>query len=158
DLLRRQGKSPRLDWKFAHRVAVQVGGALDFACKHRLRHGKITPANVLVQKSDKAARLADLMLGAALEASRPWLAGQEDRPPSELAWLSPEQTAPNAFVDELSDIYSLGAVAYALLTGRPPFQGDTREDVLEQIQGPAKPTRPTAFNSSTPAALEKVVL
>ena len=158
EVIRRLGKSQRPDWKLGVRTAVQVGQALEFARKNHLRHGKITPANILLQRSDKTVKLADLMLGAALEGSRLWQAGQAHRPVSDLAYLSPEQAAPKAFVDELSDIYSLGAVVYALLTGRPPFQGDTKEDLLEQIQGPSKPTRPGAFNASIPAALEKVVL
>ncbi len=158
DLLRRLGKSQRLDWRLGFRLAGQLGRVLDFARKHHLRHGKITPANVLLQRNDKGAKLADLMLGSALEGSRLWLAGMEHRPMSELAYLSPEQASPDAFVDELSDIYSLGAVVYALLTARPPFQADNSADLLEQIQGPAKPPRPGAFNSSVPVALEKIVL
>jgi hypothetical protein len=158
DLLRRQGKSQRVDWRLGYRVAVQLARALDFARKHHLRHGKITPANILLQRNDKGAKLADLMLGAALEGSRLWLAGMEHRPLSEVAYLSPEQASPNAFVDELSDIYSLGAVVYALLTARPPFQGNTSASLLEQIQAPSKPARPSNVNSTVPVALDKVVM
>lgn len=68
------------------------------------------------------------------------------------------KAAPDAFVDELSDVYSLGAVVYALLTGRPPFPGETSAEILDQIQGPAKPARPGAFNAGIPAGLERVVL
>jgi pSer/pThr/pTyr-binding forkhead associated (FHA) protein len=158
DVLRRLGKSQRLDWRLGYRLACQLGRALDFACKHHLRHGKITPANILLQRNDKGAKLADLMLGFALEGSRLWQAGMEHRPMSELAYLSPEQASPDAFVDELSDIYSLGAVIYALLTARPPFQADNTADLLEQIQGPAKPVRPSSLNSGIPVALDKIVL
>jgi pSer/pThr/pTyr-binding forkhead associated (FHA) protein len=158
DLLRRLGKSQRLDWRLGYRIACQLGKALDFARKHHLRHGKITPANVLLQRNDKGAKLADLMLGFALEGSRLWLAQMEHRPMNELAYLSPEQASPDAFVDELSDIYSLGAVVYALLTARPPFQGDNVADLLEQIQGPTKPPRPSSINSGVPAVMDKVVM
>jgi hypothetical protein len=158
ELLRRLGKSKRLDWQLGLRVGIQLGRALDFARKHHLRHGKITPANIFLQRGDKVAKLADLMLGSALEGSRLWLAGQEHWPMRELEYLSPEQTAAGAFVDELSDMYSLGAVVYALLTGRPPFVSDTREGLIEEIQGPAKPAKPSKFNDDVPVSLEKVVL
>jgi pSer/pThr/pTyr-binding forkhead associated (FHA) protein len=158
DLLRRLGKSQHLDWRLGYRLANQLGRALDFARKHHLRHGKITPANILLQRNDKGAKLADLMLGSALEGSRLWLAGLEHRPMGELAYLSPEQASPDAFVDELSDIYSLGAVVYALLTARPPFQANNSAELLEQIQAPAKPPRPSSLNSTIPVALEKIVL
>src|SRR5262249_42485554 len=77
---------------------------------------------------------------------------------SELSYLSPEQADPGAFVDELSDLYGLGAVVYALLTGRPPFIGDSAEEVLEQVRGGTRVARPSALNPDVPAPLEKVVL
>jgi pSer/pThr/pTyr-binding forkhead associated (FHA) protein len=158
ELFRRLGKSQRLDWKLGCKVGCQVSRALDFARKQHLRHGKITPANILLQRLDKSAKLADLMLGSALEGSRLWLASQQHRPLGELAYLSPEQATPNAFVDELSDLYSLGAVVYHLLTGRPPFPAESGEEMLAEIRGPGKPNRPSAFNPGIPAALDKVVL
>jgi pSer/pThr/pTyr-binding forkhead associated (FHA) protein len=158
DLLRRLGKSQRLDWRIGLRLAVQLGKALDFAHKHHLRHGKITPANILLQRNEKGAKLADLMLGSALEGSRLWLAGMEHRPIAELAYLSPEQASPDAFVDDLSDIYSLGAVVYAALTARPPFQGNSAADIVAQLQGPGKPPRPSTINSGIPPVLDKIVM
>ena len=158
EVIRRLGKSQRLDWKLGYRVAMQVGQALEFARKHHLRHGKVTPANILMPRGDKGVKLADLMLGSALEGSRLWLAGLQHRPPNELAYLSPEQASPDAFVDELSDLYSLGAVVYALLTGRPPFTGDTSDELLEKIQGPGKAPKPSTLNSSIPLPLEKAVM
>jgi serine/threonine-protein kinase len=158
DLLRRLAQSKKYGWRRACRVAIHVARALEFARQRHLRHGKITPANILIQETDKAAKLSDLMLGTVLDGSRLGQAVQEDRPPGELAYLAPEQAAEDAYVDELSDLYSLGAVVYALLTGRPPFLGDTPEEILEQVSGPTKVARPSAFNHDLPAPLEKVVL
>ena len=137
-VIRRQARRGEFDQRRACRVAVQVGRALDFAREQRLRHGKVNPANVLIRKGGQLVKLADLMLGAVLQGSQLGLAVLEHRPASELGYLSPELADPGAYVDELSDTYGLGAVVYALLTGRPPFVGDTPEEVLEQLRGSAR--------------------
>jgi serine/threonine-protein kinase len=98
------------------------------------------------------------MLVQALEQSQLAQAIQENRTLTELAYLSPEQASPGQFVDELSDLYGLGAVLYAIVTGRPPFTGDSAAAVLQQIRSPARVTRPTALSADTPPALETVVL
>jgi hypothetical protein len=156
--LLRQMSGKRPDLRQACRVAVHVGRALDFARKNHLRHGQVTPANILVQRKDRTAKLADLMLGTALVGSHLWRAAQEIRPTAELAYLSPEQADPGAYVDELSDLYGLGAVVYALLTGRPPYVADSAEEILEQVRGPVPVARPSSFNAAIPAALEQVVM
>jgi hypothetical protein len=157
-IIRRQAKKEKYDEQRACRVAVQVGRALDFARQQRLRHGKLTPANILVRKGGQLIKLADLMLGGVLEGSQLGRAVLEHRPAWEVGYLAPEQADPEAFVDELCDIYGLGAVVYALLTGRPPFVGDTTDDVLEMLRGSARAPRPSAINPEVPPALEKVVM
>ena len=157
-VIRRLAQGAPPDSDLACRVGIHVGRALDFARRHHLRHGAISPANILIQKSDQAARLADLMLAQALEKSQLAQAVLEHRSPGEVAFLSPEQATAGDFVDELSDLYGLGAVLYALLTGRLPFVGASAEAVLQQIRGPSRVTRPTAVSADIPAALETVVL
>jgi pSer/pThr/pTyr-binding forkhead associated (FHA) protein len=157
-IIKRQARKEKYDEQRACRVAVQVGRALDFARQQRLRHGKVTPANILVRKGGQLIKLADLMLGAVLEGSQLGRAVLEHRPAWELGYLSPEQADPEAFVDELSDIYGLGAVVYALLTGRPPFVGDSPDEVLELLRGSSRAPRPSAMNPEVPPALEKVVM
>jgi serine/threonine-protein kinase len=156
-VIRRLAQGGTCDEKRACRVAVHVGRALGFARQHHLRHGKVAPTNILLPKGDKGAKLADLMLDAVLEGSQLAQAVQEHRPLAELGYLAPEQADPEAYVDELSDLYNLGAVVYALLTGRPPFVGDTAEEVLEQVHTRRVP-RVSTLNPDVPAALEKVVM
>jgi hypothetical protein len=158
ELIERLAETQKFSEKRACRVAIHVARALDFARKHRLRHGRVTPANVLLRASDKVVKLADLMLGSVLEGSQLWRAAEEQRPLSELGYLAPEQAEDGAFVDELSDLYGLGAVVYALLTGQPPFTGETAEEVLEQLRGTTKVARPSTINPNVPAALDKVVM
>jgi hypothetical protein len=158
EVIDRLTETQKFSAKRACRVAVGLARALEFARKHRLRHGQITPANVLIRAHDKVVKLADLMLGGILEGSQLWRAAQEDRPASELGYLAPEQAESGSFVDELSDLYSLGAVVYALLTGRPPFIGDTPDEILEQVRGTTKVARPSTLNDDVSAEMDKVVM
>jgi hypothetical protein len=158
DLLRRLPAGRRLDWRIAYRVAVHVARALEFARSNHLHHGQVTPANILLRRGSSAALLADLMLTSALEGSRLTQAALGYRPSSELCFLSPEQAQTEELVDPMADQYTLGATVYALLTGRPPFLGDTANEVLEQVLGPTRAARPGVFHAATPPALEKIVL
>jgi hypothetical protein len=157
-VIRRLARGAAPDAELACRVGLHVGRALDFAHRRHLRHGGITPANILILQSDQTVKLADLMLAEALAGSQLAHAALEHRSPFDVAFLSPEQATPGAFVDHLSDLYGLGAVLYALVTGRPPFQGDSAAAVLQQIRGPSRAARPTTLNAAIPPALERIVL
>jgi serine/threonine-protein kinase len=154
EVIARAGKP---SWKQALRVAVHVSRALHFAHQHRLVHGNITPANILVRSNDKTVRLSDLLLSQALEGSRLQLARLEDKLLAELAYLAPEQTPGEGVVDCCTDMHSLGAVVYTLLTGRPPFEGKSPTEVLQKIRG-AVPVRPREYHPAIPGPLEGVVL
>jgi len=49
-------------------------------------------------------------------------------------YLAPERTMPSAGIDERSDLFSLGATLYALLTGRPPFAGTNMIDTIKKLR------------------------
>ena len=72
------------------------------------------------------------------------------------AYMSPEQ-ARGEPVDGRSDLFSLGAVLYEMVTGRPAFSGDTASAILRAILNDTPPS-PRAFNPRVPAALENVVM
>jgi serine/threonine protein kinase len=157
-ILERIGSGSRLNWKHAFRLAVHVGRALDFIHGQRLIHGNITPWNILTRLSDKLIKLNDLMLAKALEGSALQSVMVEGKLLAELPYLSPEQADPDsAYVDSLSDIYSLGAVVYARLTGVPPFQGANPEETLALIHGGAL-VKPRHHQPDIPEAFEAVVL
>jgi serine/threonine protein kinase len=147
----------KIKWRRAWRVAVGLARALEFLRQHHLVHGNITPANILIQASDGQARLNDLFLLKALEGSQLQQATLENKLLAELPYLSPEHIDPNATADDLSDLYSLGVVVYALLTGRPPFEGDAPDETLERIRT-ALPENPKRFQRSIPAEFQAVVL
>src|SRR5262249_3204907 len=121
----RTGVAGMLDWKYSFRVALHIGRALDYAHGHKIIPRNRTPPNTLLQATDKVTRLGDLMLAKALEGT---MVEQITRPGElvgDVAYMSPERTRGMTNVDGRSDLYGLGATLYALLTGRPPFEGAT---------------------------------
>src|SRR5262249_15982183 len=97
------------------------------------------------------------MLAQALEGSALYAARLEKKLVAELPYLSPEQADPEAGTDLVSDLYGLGAVVYARLTGRPPFKGSTPDQTLARIQGAPLP-KPRQIHATIPANLEAVVV
>jgi serine/threonine-protein kinase len=156
-LVEKLGGARKIDWSHACRVLVHAGRALEFLRQHHVVHGNVTPRNLLVRGPDQRALLADLMWMKALEGSTLQQATLENKVLAELPYMAPEQIDPNASVDYLTDLYGLGAVVYALLTGRPPFGGGSPEETIEQIQE-ARPARPSKYQKDIPAALDEVVL
>jgi serine/threonine protein kinase len=153
----RIGVAGMLDWRYSLRVAVHIARALQFAGEHHIIHRNITPHNILVQNSDKCFKLGDLMLAKALEGT---LAQQITRPGEllgDVTYMSPERTQGTGAVDGRSDIYSLGATAYALLTGRPPFLGDSLPETIRKIRQ-EEPAKLKKYHLSIPEAFEGIVL
>src|SRR5262249_42159020 len=112
----------------------QVGGALQEAHTATLIHRDVKPGNILVcQRGGQhdVAKLLDFGLvrasGLACDGDKLTQVGAIAGTP---AYMSPEQAAGKADVDARSDVYSLGAVAYFLLTGRPPFVRDSEVQTL----------------------------
>lgn len=156
-VIERIGVAGMLDWREAFRVAVQIARVLDYAQEHQIIHRNISPKNILRRKEDKVAKLGDLMLAKALEGT---LAEQITRPGAlvgSLDYMSPERTREGGDVDGRSDIYSLGATVYALLTGRPPFPGTSLAEKVTKIRQ-AEPPKPTKYQMATPHRFESIVL
>jgi serine/threonine protein kinase len=153
----RVGVAGMLDWRIAFHVAVHLARALEYAHSQGIIHRNLTPRNVLIQSADKVTKLGDLMLAKALEGQ---LAEQITRPGEilgDLRYMAPERTRGAADVDGRSDLYSLGALAYAVLTGRPPFDGATLVDKITSIRNDA-PVPPRKFQMSIPGQCEGIVL
>ncbi len=156
-VIRRIGTKGMLDWRYAFRVAVHIGRALEEAYRHQVIHRNITPANILIRESDQVAKLADLMLAKALEGS---LARPVTRPGQlvgDIVYMPPERTRIDAQVDCRADIYSLGATLYALLTGRPPFEGESLPQVIAKIRN-EQPVKPKTYQLSVSDMFQDVVM
>jgi serine/threonine protein kinase len=156
-VIQRIGVAGMLDWRHAFRVAVHVGRALEYAHGKNIMHRNLTPQNVLIRAADKVVKLGDLMLAKALEGT---LAEQLTRPGEvlgDIRYMAPERTQGSEYIDARSDLYSLGALLYTLLTGRPPFQGTSLIETIKQIRM-AQPAKPRQFQMSIPDRFQAAVL
>jgi serine/threonine protein kinase len=156
-VIQRIGTAGMLDWRNALRVAIHVARALDFAHQQQIVHRNITPQNILVRAYDKMTKLGDLMLAKAMEGSLAQQITQPGELLGDVHYMSPERTRPSGEADGRSDIYSLGATVYALLTGRPPFEGETLVEVITKIRQ-AEPAKPKKYQLAIPDLFEGTVL
>jgi serine/threonine protein kinase len=159
ETIKRLGVLGQLDWRNAHRVALHVARALEYAHGHQIIHRGVRPQNILIQATDKISKLSDLMLAKAIEGS---MAKEEITRPGELIgdvlYMSPERTRGNPDeIDARSDLYGLGATVYALLTGRPPFEGTNLIEKITKIRQ-SEPVKPTKYQLSIPHRFETLVL
>ena len=110
----------KLDYKEAISITRQVASALSLAHKNQIIHRDVKPHNILIT-AQGVAKLADF--GIARAVSQASIEEGNDKIMGSVHYFSPEQ-ARGAYVDERSDIYSLGIVLYEMLTGKVPFDGD----------------------------------
>lgn len=133
----------------------KIAEAVQYAHKHQVLHRDLKPPNILIDASDQP-RITDFGLARRLDLDRQTtLSGELLGTPG---YMSPEQASgQHDQVRAPSDIYSLGAILYHLLTGRPPFMGDTVAGVLKQI-AETDPAAPRLLNASVPQDLETICL
>lgn len=156
-VIQRIGVAGMLDWRHAFRVAHHIGQALEFAHQNQIIHRNITPQNVLVRTKDKQVLLGDLMLAKALEGKLAEAITKPGEMLGDIRYMAPERTVGTEGVDGRSDIYSLGALVYALLTGRPPFDGLSLVDKIKKIRT-AEPDHPKKFQMSIPDMFSGAVM
>lgn len=140
-LIQRIGIEGMLDWKKVWRVAIDVGRALQTGYEHKVIHRNVTPNNILRRESDHACLLGDFMLAKALDGTLAKQVTQPGQILGELPYLAPERTRGDAEVDTRSDMYGLGATCYALLTGKPPVDGNGLTEIIQNVRNetPASP-------------------
>jgi Protein kinase domain/Inner membrane component of T3SS, cytoplasmic domain len=156
-VIHRIGVAGMLDWRFTLRIAVDLARALQFAHQHQIIHRNITPQNTLLRERDKRALLGDLMLAKAMEGALAVHVTRAGEVVGDIRYMSPERLAGNQNVDARSDIYSLGALIYALLTGHAPFEGETTTHTISLIYK-SDLIRPKKFQMSIADAFEGVVM
>jgi serine/threonine protein kinase len=133
-------------------LVATVAEALHHAHRHGLVHRDVKPGNILLDSAGKPY-VADFGL-ALWEEDFGKGAGFAGTP----AYMSPEQARGEGHrMHGRSDIFSLGVVFYELLTGRRPFRGETREEVLEQI-AEVEPRPPRQVDDAIPRELERICL
>ncbi len=140
-----------LNWKETLHFATQIAKALEHAHSRGLVHRDIKPHNVMVLKNG-SVKVADFGIARIMTQSNTLT----KEALGSVHYISPEQ-AKGGRVDNRSDIYSLGVVMYEMISGRPPYDGDSPVAVaIQHINGGA--SRPSTINPNTPRGMEQIIM
>jgi serine/threonine protein kinase len=142
------------DPRAAAEAVAAVAGAVHHAHRHGILHRDLKPANVLLDERGRP-RVADFGLAR-------WAEGETGHTPSGAVlgtpgYMAPEQARGDRELTPAADVYGLGATLYELLTGRPPFQGESPLEVLRRVLVD-RPVRPRVLNPKVDRDLEAVCL
>jgi eukaryotic-like serine/threonine-protein kinase len=151
DIVKTEGPLPG---QRAMEIMADVCAALDFSHRHGIVHRDVKPANVMITRSG-AVKVMDFGIARAVADGQAAVT-QTAAVIGTAQYLSPEQARGEA-VDARSDVYAAGCVLFELLTGEPPFTGDSPVAVAYQhVREDPKP--PSALNPRVNPALDAVVL
>lgn len=138
----------------AAEIAAEVAAGLGFAHSRGVVHRDVKPGNVLLTRSGQA-KVTDFGIARALSSPDEDLT-QAGSVMGTATYFSPEQ-AQGLPVDPRSDLYSLGVVLYELVTGRPPFNGETPLAIAyKHVQD--EPAPPSTLMTGLPPALEAIIM
>ncbi|PWM67984.1 MAG: Stk1 family PASTA domain-containing Ser/Thr kinase [Eubacteriales Family XIII. Incertae Sedis bacterium] len=150
DLIKEHGA---LDWKRAVEITKQIARALSFAHANHIIHRDVKPHNIMITQSG-TAKITDFGIAKVLSSSN--VGENTGTVMGSVHYFSPEQ-ARGGYIDEKSDIYSLGIVLYEMLTGKVPFDGENPVAVaLMHINDAMTP--PRELNPEIPLSVEAVVM
>jgi len=151
DVLRREG---RLRPEKAMELAADICGALDFSHRNGIVHRDVKPGNVMITP-DGAVKVMDFGIARAVSDSAATMTSTA-AVIGTAQYLSPEQ-ARGEGVDARSDVYSVGCLLYELVTGAPPFTGDSPVSVAYQHVR-EDPRLPSSINPAIPPELDAILL
>ena len=134
-------------------IAAPVAAALGYAHKHGVVHRDVKPGNVLIT-DDGQVKVTDFGIARAVNTEESLT--QTGAVMGTATYFSPEQ-AEGMGVDARTDIYSLGVVLFEMVTGRPPFLGDTPVAVASKHVRDHPPS-PRELNPSIPPTFEAIIL
>ncbi|MFO7562581.1 MAG: protein kinase [Enhygromyxa sp.] len=143
-LLARRGVIP---WARAVAIVQQVGEALGAAHQHGIVHRDLRPGNVFLVDTGQAGDFIKVVdFGLARGTT---LGGTP-------SYMSPEQCR-NEQLDPRSDVYAMGCLLFAMVTGDPPFVGDPQRVIWQQLNEPPRTLRERAPRQFIPDELEAIV-
>ena len=140
-----------LNWKETLHFAIQIAKALEHAHSRGIIHRDIKPHNVMVLKNG-SVKVTDFGIARVMSKSNTLT----KEALGSVHYISPEQ-AKGGRVNNCSDLYSLGVVMYEMMTGRPPYDGETPVSVaIQHING--KAAMPSTVNPNIPGGLEQIIM
>jgi serine/threonine-protein kinase len=138
----------------AVRIAVSVASALDYAHRQGVIHRDLKPENILLHEGQPL--VADFGIALAVSNAGGNRITQTGLSLGTPQYMSPEQATGDRAIDARTDIYSLGAVTYEMLTGEPPHMGSTSQAIIARVLT-EKPRGIRASRPNVPAQVEGAV-
>ena len=137
------------------RFIRRIASAIHYAHEQGVLHRDLKPSNVLVDEQGEP-QITDFGLAKRTDADSDLTGTDQDM--GTPSYMSPEQArGASKTVGPPSDVYSLGALMYALLTGRPPFRAETPAETVVQVIN-EDPVLPSKLNPTVPKDLETICL
>jgi hypothetical protein len=146
-------KRGALPWREVVDLAIQICEALQYAHERGVVHRDLKPSNLMVTE-DGRVKLTDFGIAKDLDKTALTATG---RTLGTAAYMAPEQIRGTPAVSHKTDLYALGAVLYQMLTGKPPFEGNTAV-VLMHCHMNEAPPRPSEKIHEIPRALDDLVV
>ena len=145
------GMKGTLNWKETLHFSMQIAKALEHAHGRSIVHRDIKPHNIMVLKNG-SVKVTDFGIARVMSKSNTLT----KEALGSVHYISPEQ-AKGGWVDNRSDIYSLGVVMYEMMTGRPPYDGESPVAIaIQHINGGA--VMPSILNPNIPNGLEQIIM
>lgn len=140
-----------LNWKETLHFAMQIAKGLEHAHSRGIVHRDIKPHNIMVLKNG-SVKVMDFGIARVMNKSNTLT----KEALGSVHYISPEQ-AKGGYTDNRSDIYSLGVVMYEMMTGRPPYDGESAVAVaIQHINGGAP--APSTLNPNIPGGMEQIIM
>jgi serine/threonine-protein kinase len=149
DIIREKGP---LDYRFVLKISEQIASALSVAHRNNIIHRDVKPHNILITQ-DGHAKITDFGIARAVTDGT---TVNDNTVKGTVHYFSPEQGR-GMYMDERSDIYSLGVVMYEMLTGRVPFDADNAVAIAVMHMND-RMSAPSKLVPGVPPALEQIIM